>query len=133
MRKFNVGGVEVTSVMGPGHTPGQLQNIVPVVHNGETHKLLVWSGNDQLSEAARYAVSTEFLTGVAKQEGADAWLNTHAYQSAAFAYLRDLKDDPGAYNPFIMGTEGLQQHLQVFSLCQRAGEQRVLDGTWNQM
>jgi hypothetical protein len=37
------------------------------------------SGNDRLSEADRYAVSIEFLTGVAKQEGTDAWLNTHAY------------------------------------------------------
>jgi glyoxylase-like metal-dependent hydrolase (beta-lactamase superfamily II) len=133
MRKITAGGVKVTAMLAPGHTVGQMAVIVPVVHGGQTRNLIVWSGNDNMDAAAQYAVSTEFITGVAKQAGADAFINTHAYQFGAFAYLRDLKANPAAPNYFLMGTEGVQQHLQVFALCQRAAAQRLIDGTWKQM
>lgn len=45
------------AMLAPGHTVGQMHVIVPVVHQGETHKLLVWSGNDNIEAAAQYAVS----------------------------------------------------------------------------
>lgn len=71
------GGREVVTILNPGHTPGQISAIVPVERNGKEHKLFVWSGNDQLSEAKQYAISTDFARGVAEQEGADAFINTH--------------------------------------------------------
>lgn len=133
MRKIKAGGVDVTAILAPGHTPGQMAVMVPVVHNGTTHNLIVWSGNDNMDAAAQYAISTEFIQGIAKQSGADAFINTHAYQFAAHARLRDLKENPTSRNHFLMGAEGLQQHLAVFALCQRAAAQRLIDGTWTQM
>jgi glyoxylase-like metal-dependent hydrolase (beta-lactamase superfamily II) len=133
MEKVRAGGVETTAILQPGHTIGQMSVIVPVVHKGVTRKLLVWSGNDNIEAAGQYAISTEFVAGIAKQEGADAFINTHAYQLAAFSHLRDLKENPNTRNWFIFGKEGLQQHLAVFALCQRAGEQRLIDGTWKKM
>jgi len=133
MRKIEAGGVETTAVLMPGHTPGQMAVIAPVVHNGAKHNLLVWSGNDNMPAASQYAVSTEFVQGIAKQAGADAFINTHAYQFAAFAHLRDLKENPAAHNYLVMGPEGVQQHLAVFALCQRAAAQRLIDGTWKEM
>ena len=124
------GGTTVHVVMQPGHTPGQISVIVPVAHDGEEHNLLVWSGNDQLSAARQYAMSTDFVRIVAEQENADAFINTHAYQGAMFYHLRQLKDDPSADNPLLMGADGVSRMLGVFADCQRAAAQRFEDGTW---
>jgi glyoxylase-like metal-dependent hydrolase (beta-lactamase superfamily II) len=121
---------EVVAVLDPGHTPGQISVIVPVEHQGKTHRLLVFSGNDQPSEAAQYAVSTDYLRAVAAAQGADVFINTHPYQSAIFYHLRRLKDDPAAPNPLIMGTAGVDRYLGVFADCQRAVRERLADGTW---
>lgn len=107
--------------------------IVPVVHQGETHKLLVWSGNDNLDAAAQYAISADFVQGLAYQEGADVFLNTHAYQGAAYSHLRALKADPSAPNPLLMGRAGVQRHIEIFGNAHRALAQRVIDGTWKAM
>jgi glyoxylase-like metal-dependent hydrolase (beta-lactamase superfamily II) len=121
---------QVLAVLNPGHTPGQISVIVPVEHQGKIHKLLVFSGNDQPSEAAQYAISTDYLRAVAAAEGADAFINTHAYQSAIFYHLRRLKADPAGANPLLMGSDGVDRYLGVFADCQRAVRQRLADGTW---
>lgn len=129
--KLRVGpNTEVMTVLNPGHTPGQMSVIVPVEHRGQTRKLLVFSGNDQPSEAAQYAISTDYLRSVAASEGADVFINTHPYQSALFYHLRRLKADPSAPNPLIMGTSGVDRFLAIFANCQRAVRERLADGTW---
>lgn len=120
----------VMAVLNPGHTPGQMSVIVPVEHQGQTRKLLVFSGNDQPTEAAQYAISTDYLRSVAAAEGADVFINTHPYQSAIFHHLRRLKADPAAPNPLIMGVSGVDRYLGVFANCQRAVRERLKDGTW---
>jgi glyoxylase-like metal-dependent hydrolase (beta-lactamase superfamily II) len=120
----------VMTVLNPGHTPGQMSVIVPVEHQGKMHKLLVFSGNDQPTEAAQYAISTDYLRSVAAAEGADVFINTHPYQSAIFYHLRRLKADPSAPNPMLMGADGVDRYLGVFADCQRAVRQRLADGTW---
>lgn len=121
---------EVMTVLNPGHTPGQMSVIVPVEHQGRTVKLLVFSGNDEPSQAAQYAISTDYLRSVAAAVGADAFINTHPYQSALFHHLRRLKADPAAPNPLLMGTAGVDRFLAIFANCQRAVDQRLKDGTW---
>ncbi|HUD92938.1 MBL fold metallo-hydrolase [Sphingobium sp.] len=121
---------EVFAMLTPGHTDGQMTMIVPVVHGGSTHKLLVWSGNDRIERAADYAISSDFVAAMALREGADAFINTHAYQGAVFSHLRRLKADPQAPNPLLMGVEGVQRYAGVFAACQRAEAQRLKDGTW---
>lgn len=121
---------EVMAVLNPGHTPGQISVIVPVEHQGRTHKLLVFSGNDEPRQAAQYALSTDYLRSVAGAQDADAFINTHAYQSAIFHHLRQLKANPAGPNPMLMGTDGVDRYLGVFANCQRAVRQRLADGTW---
>ncbi|MFJ9180529.1 hypothetical protein [Streptomyces sp. NPDC102360] len=84
------------------------------------HKLLVWSGNDNLDVAAQYAVSADFVKGLAGQEGAGAFINTHAYQGAVFSHLRKRKADPSPLNPLLMGRAGVQRHIEIFGNTHRA-------------
>ncbi|MED5549081.1 MAG: MBL fold metallo-hydrolase [Pseudomonadota bacterium] len=122
---------EVTAVLNPGHTPGQMSVIVPVEHRGEMHNLLVISGNDNPQEAAQYALSMDYLRAIAAQRGADVLINTHGYQGAMFYHLRQLIDDPDGPNPFLMGRDGVDRFLGVFANCQRATFNRLHDGTWD--
>jgi hypothetical protein len=57
------------AMLAPGHTPGQMHVIIPVRHQGQERKLFVWSGNDQPDQADQYALSTDFVAGVAFKEG----------------------------------------------------------------
>jgi hypothetical protein len=134
MRQIRVGRrTTAVAVLAPGHTIGQMCVIVPVAHQGKTHKLVVWSGNDNIEAAAQYAVSADFVQGIAGQEGADAFINTHAYQGAVYSHLRALKADPAAPNPLLMGTAGVQRHIEIFGNAHRALAQRLIDGTWKAM
>jgi glyoxylase-like metal-dependent hydrolase (beta-lactamase superfamily II) len=131
MQRFTVApGVEALAMLAPGHTPGQMHVIIPVTHQNVTRKLFVWSGNDQPDQADTYAVSTDFVGGMAFKEGAEAFINTHSYQGAMYANLRAMKANPGAPNHLLMGKQGVQRYMGIFSNCQRAIAERLRDGTW---
>ena len=122
--------VEAVAMLAPGHTPGQMHVILPVVHRGVTRKLFVWSGNDQPSQADQYALSTDFVGALAFNEGADAFINTHSYQGAMFAQIRKLVADPASPNALLMGKQGVQRYMGIFANCQRSMAERLRDGTW---
>lgn len=131
MQRIALGtSVEAVAMFAPGHTPGQMHVIIPVVHQQIARKLFVWSGNDQPSQADQYALSTDFVGGLAFKEGAEAFINTHSYQGAMFAHLRALKANPAASNPLLMGKQGVQRYMGIFANCQRAIAERLRDGTW---
>lgn len=121
---------DVVAMLAPGHTPGQLNVVVPVNHQGKTRKLLIWSGNDNIDVADQYAASTDFVQGIAFKEGTDSFINTHGYQGAVFGHLRNLKANPSGPNPLLMGVDGLQRYFSIYANCQRAEAQRLRDGTW---
>lgn len=131
MLRVNVGnGADVVAMLAPGHTPGQMNVVVPVTHQGKTLKLLIWSGNDNIDVADLYAASTDFVQGISFKEGADSFINTHGYQGAVFGHLKKLKANPAGPNPMLMGAEGVQRYFSIFANCQRAEAQRLRDGTW---
>lgn len=123
-------GFRVIAAPMPGHTAGQMQLIVPSAYNGAAEKLLLWSGNDNFEKSDAYGASADFLRALSQWQGASAFLNTHAYQSAAFGHLRTLKKNPKAPNPFVMGTQGIQRLLGVYSDCQHAQFERMKEGSW---
>jgi glyoxylase-like metal-dependent hydrolase (beta-lactamase superfamily II) len=134
MQRIKIGDkTEVVAALVPGHTVGQLAAIVPVVYKGEPHKLVVWSGNDNIDNSVQYATSLDFFRSLAYIEGADAQLNTHAYQGDAFKLLRQFKANPSMANPIILGKDGVQRYLGIWAECSRALARRVLDGTWKRM
>ena len=123
-------GIDAVAMLGPGHTPGQMGVIIPVVHQGQTRKLFIWSGNDQPSAADQYAASTDFYGAMAFKEGAEAIINTHSYQGSMYAHLRALKANPSGPNPLWMGKQSVQRFMGIFASCQRAIAERLRDGTW---
>lgn len=131
MQRINVAtNTDVVAMLAPGHTPGQLNVVVPVIHQGKVRKLLIWSGNDNIDAADQYAASTDFVQGIAFKEGTDSFINTHGYQGAIFGHLKKLKANPSGPNPLLMGVEGIQRYFSIYSNCQRAEAQRLRDGTW---
>ena len=123
----------MTAALVPGHTVGQMAVIVPVTFRGQPHKLVVWSGNDQITEARQYSISFDFFRAVAKTAGADAWINEHAYQSHVYQWVRKVNADPNGRNPFVMGVDGVDRMFGIMAECHKALEQRLIDGTWKRM
>lgn len=121
---------EVVAILAPGHTVGQMHVVVPVMHKGKMHKLLVWSGNDLVENAWQYAISTDYVRTVAGAAGADALINTHGYQSSFFYHVRQAHANPSGPNPIVMGPDGVDRYLGIFADCQRAMYYRLKDGTW---
>lgn len=128
-------GVETVVMMIPGHTNGALQVIVPVVHQGKTEKLLVWSGNDaNNANTDKYASGANVVETFVVREQPTAWINTHTYQGAVFGHLRKIAASPNtAPNPMLMGVDGVRRWAGIFSHCNRALAQRYRDGTWTSM
>jgi glyoxylase-like metal-dependent hydrolase (beta-lactamase superfamily II) len=127
-------GVKVVAMLTPGHTAGQMNVIVPVLHANKTEKLLIWSGNDARKENTDlYASSAYFVEGFVVTSHATAWINTHGYQGAAFGHLRRMKANASYPNYFLMGEEGVRRWVGIFASCNRALAQRYRDGTWKSM
>lgn len=129
-RRIKMGSTELVAILNPGHTVGQMTVIVPVKYKGRAHKMLVWSGNDSPQNAGLYGASADWVRAVAYMEGADVFANTHAYQSAIFVHMRRQAADPAYDNPMVLGVDGLQRYLGIFSNCQRAWVERSKAGTW---
>lgn len=129
-QRIQMGSTELVAILNPGHTPGQMTVIVPVTYRGKPHKMLMWSGNDSPQNAALYGASGDWVRTVAYLEGADVYANSHAYQGAIFHHMRRQAEDPNYDNPMVMGVDGLQRHLGIFSNCQRAFVERIKSGTW---
>jgi metallo-beta-lactamase class B len=127
--------LEVVVMMTPGHTNGAIQVIVPVVHQGKTEKLLVWSGNDASNDNTdKYASGANLVEAFVVKEQPTAWINTHTYQGAVFGHLRRLAASPNtAPNPMLMGVDGVRRWAGIFAACNRALAERYRDGTWNEM
>lgn len=129
-QRIQMGGTEIVAILQPGHTVGQMSVIVPVTYRGQQHKMLLWSGNDSPQNAALYGGSADWVKAIAYNEGADVFANSHAYQGATFYHIRKAATDPNYDNPMVMGVDGLQRYLGIFSNCQRAWVERSKSGTW---
>ena len=129
-QRIQMGNTEIMAILQPGHTVGQMSIIVPVTYKGQQHKMLLWSGNDSPQNAALYGASADWVKAIAYMEGADVFANSHAYQGATFYHIRRQAADPNYNNPMVMGVDGLQRYLGIFSNCQRAWVERSKSGTW---
>jgi glyoxylase-like metal-dependent hydrolase (beta-lactamase superfamily II) len=134
MREIKIGpSTTVVAVLNPGHTIGQMSVIVPVTWQGQPHKLVVFSGNDQITAARQYATSFGYIGNIARAYSADAWVNTHGYQSHQYQWFRKVDADPRSRNPFLMGVDGVDRMFTIMSECHKALEQRMIDKTWTRM
>jgi metallo-beta-lactamase class B len=129
--KVTLGDTSVTTVFTPGHTPGAISVIVPVKEGGVTHTAMMWGGpqwgfrNADVPQRQLYENSLVKFHQAAKQAGADVVLESHPFLSNMVEKLAGMRTRrAGEPNPMIVGTDGVDRYMTIWTECGRANMAR---------
>jgi metallo-beta-lactamase class B len=121
------GGVEITPVLIPGHTPGALGFVFGVEDGGRRHTAALFGGSILLvsripDEGLRqYVQSLERFAAVTQRLGVDVEIQNHPLYDGFPRKLERLsRRSAGEPHPFVVGTDGYQRFLTVMKECTSA-------------
>jgi metallo-beta-lactamase class B len=121
------GGLSITPVLIPGHTPGALGFVFEVKDGARTHTAALFGGSILLSNRisddglAQYVESLERFAEVTRRLGVDVEIQNHPLYDGFAAKLERLsRRAAGEAHPFIVGEDGYQGFLTVMAECARA-------------
>jgi len=121
-----LGNVSVRAVAVPGHTPGSMGFIIPVVDRGERHVAALFGGswltpgllNDEAMQT--YIASVAHFRQATVDAGVDAWLQNHPLMVPFQDWLTRLASrGRNDMNPFVVGRSEYQKFLDVIEGCSR--------------
>ena len=130
--KVTLGDTTVDIIFTPGHTPGTLSYVFPVKDKGKT-VMVAYSGGTLTgafgNDAKRwdeYINSQKRMAQAAAAAGASVILSNHSEYDNAYtkARLVAVKREVGETNPFIMGTQSVQDYFTVMEECATAAKLR---------
>lgn len=109
----------------PGHTAGTVSTIFSVTDGGERHVVAFFGGlgapRDPLQRYVHIASMKRFAA-LAAEAGADAMLANHPLQDGAFEKMELLRyRQPGAPNPFVIGSDRIARYYQLQQTCSQVG------------
>lgn len=121
------GGVEITPVLIPGHTPGALGFVFPVADGDREHMAALFGGSILLAsrisaEGLReYVQSLARFGAVARRLGVDVEIQNHPLYDGFGAKLARLSERrSGEAHPFVVGQDAYQRFLTVMAECANA-------------
>jgi metallo-beta-lactamase class B len=124
---ISFGGVEITPVLIPGHTPGALGFVFRVADGERSHTAALFGGSILLvnripSDGLRqYVQSLERFATVTRRLGVDVEIQNHPlYDGFATKLERLAARRAGDPHPFVVGTDAYQRFLTVMSECANA-------------
>jgi metallo-beta-lactamase class B len=123
-QKFTLGDLTMTIYLTPGHTPGTISFLIPVVSNGQKHVALFWGGtaigrNSDARNLASYSESARRMAPIAAQAGVDVILSNHDAFGEYRKKIQASLDNPGK-NGFVVGPEAVKRFLSVLDHCAQA-------------
>jgi metallo-beta-lactamase class B len=128
---LELGGLSITPVSIPGHTPGSLGFVFKVEDGGRAHTAALFGGSILLSSRIpdagleQYVRSVEHFAAVTRQLGVDVEIQNHPLYDGFEAKLAQLSArKPGAAHPFVVGVDGYQHFLTVMDDCARVELER---------
>ena len=121
------GGLEITPVLVPGHTPGSLGFVFAVQDGGRAHTAALFGGSILLSGRIsddglrQYVRSVEHFADVTSRRGVDVEIQNHPLYDGFGAKLTRLSQRvAGADHPFVVGPDAYQRFLTVMAECGNA-------------
>ena len=127
--RITLGDTTLTVQSTPGHTKGTISLVFDLKTNGRTHRALLWGGTafnfgNDLPRLDSYIDATARMAALAQRENIDVLLSNHPGYDDTVAKLAQRKAQPGAANPFVMGTPAVVRALGVMGECARAQRDR---------
>jgi metallo-beta-lactamase class B len=118
------GGVRITPVLIPGHTPGALGFVFPVHDGGRAHTAALFGGSILLSNRIsddglrQYVESVRRFADVTRRLGVDVEVQNHPLYDGFATKLELLTARrSGAPHPFVVGADAYQRFLTVMAEC----------------
>ena len=109
-----LGGTTITMYATPGHTPGSISTLVPVIDGGQRHLAFFLNGPRTVSlETSREMLaSTQRIAQLARTAGVDVELNNHSFIDNSLPTIEEARTRrTGQPNPFVIGVEGFQNFV----------------------
>jgi len=124
MRQLSIGGMPITVLPTPGHTPGSTSAVLTVKDGGKDVKVLINGGQSMTSsipQVAQYLDSIERTYAMAKATHVDGVMTPHVYWDGSQIMLDDV-NARGRTSPsqFIYGHETVLRQLAVARECSAA-------------
>jgi metallo-beta-lactamase class B len=128
---ITLGDVTVRVVSVPGHTPGSMGFIFPVVDRGQKHVAALFGGSWLTPGLLNDDAMGTFIKSVARfreatrSAGVDGWLQNHPLMVPFQDWVSRLgtrsRTDP---NPFVVGAASYQRFLDVLDGCSQVALER---------
>ncbi len=117
---LTLGDAAVRFVVTPGHTPGTISSLFTVRDGGQEHTAALWGGTAMNFLSAEdvevYRRSLARFRTIDPDVG--VVLSNHAYADGAELKMAALAErEPGDPHPYVVGTEGFQDWLDVIEGC----------------
>jgi metallo-beta-lactamase class B len=119
--KLTLGDEIITMYLTPGHTPGTISMMIPVKDHGASHILAFWGGSGSNDKPPaihkQYEASIVRFMNTVKQVKADGILSNHPPLDDSMGKIEHLRETPDMANPFLIGTTGTLNWLEVARQC----------------
>jgi metallo-beta-lactamase class B len=126
-RPIELGDVEITPVLTPGHTPGSMGFIFPVKDGGKTYIAAMFGGTMLTATRPTPQQFDQYLNAIAhfrveaEKAGVEVELQNHPLMDDFAGRLTQIRvRKPGEANPFVVGRDSYPKFLDVMSECMRA-------------
>jgi metallo-beta-lactamase class B len=124
---ISFGGIDITTVPIPGHTPGALGFVFPVTDGARTHTAALFGGSILLfarisdDGLKQYVQSLERFGAEARRLGVDVEIQNHPLYDGFETKLERLAARrPGEPHAFVVGADSYQRFLTVMGECANA-------------
>ncbi|RWX74688.1 MBL fold metallo-hydrolase [Neorhizobium lilium] len=127
---IKLGDTVVQLYVTPGHTPGTVSLIFPVMDGIDRHVVGLWGGTGMRfgpdeQRIRNYSVSAGRFHDIAEQQSVDVFLSNHPARDGALEAIAKLKDrSPGEPHPFVTGTAALGA-FELLRDCSLAQAERI--------
>lgn len=123
---IRLGDTNLDVLITPGHTMGTVTLLFDVRQGGRTHRAMLWGGTafnfgrraDRIPRLQAYIDATARAREIAARQNVEVFLSNHNLYDEAVEKLARMQ--PGAPNPFIIGSNATQRALTVMHECARA-------------
>ncbi|CAI3962905.1 metallo-beta-lactamase class B [Alteromonas macleodii] len=123
---LNVNGTELAFYVTPGHTPGTLTIVLPVIDGDERHRAVLWGGTGlnygpDVARIKSYTNSANAMKALVKEQNIDVFLSNHPGRDGTRDKLKALtnrKDNQA--HPFIQGEDVVVEAFELLENCTRA-------------
>ena len=124
--KLNVNGTELTLYVTPGHTPGTLTVVFPVIDGNEEHRAVLWGGTGlnygpDVPRIKSYTESAMAMKRLVEEQNIDVFLSNHPGRAGTREKLGALsKRQSNQRHAFVQGQGVVVEAFELLENCTRA-------------